>query len=185
MRQSALSWVSSNVFRVFSCLCLWGWRTQIPVRRQWMWVCREGMEGVWHPDLRLPPRHPRSSTPSSPPLWSVGGIPEFARGADWLHRPSAGHFPPLTRTHAAWSANKHTLVTIPAFIKKKEVFFCVMCVFFIPQSTQALSTVVKLRGSHTNTLVQLLQQDTTYLLHLLKIWEGDNNLWRNGVAPSY
>lgn len=90
-------------------------------------------------------------------------------------------------THARHLERKQTHASYSSCIRQEKgsLFFCVMCVFFIPQSTQTLSTVVKLRRSHTNTLVQLLQQDTTYLLHLLKIWEGDNNLWRNGVAPSY
>lgn len=57
-----------------------------------------------------------------------------------------------------------------------DVTMLLRCLFFflyIPHLTQAFSTVVELWHSHTNTLVQLLQQDTTYSLHLLKIWESD------------
>lgn len=110
----------TNILRVFSCSCLWGWRTQTPVRRQWLWVYREGEAAVQHPGLYLrpPPPPPHSSTPLSPPLWPAGGDPEFAPGAGWPRRPSAEHFRLLTHTHAAWSADKHALVTTAAFHQK-------------------------------------------------------------------
>lgn len=38
---------------------------------------------------------------------------------------------------------------------------------------------------NTNTLVQLLQQNATYLLHLLKIWESDHNLGKHLIVLSY
>lgn len=48
--------------------------------------------------------------------------------------------------------------------------------FNIPDFTEAFRTVVELWHSHANTLVQLLQQDATQSLHLLKIRESDRNL---------
>lgn len=90
-------------------------------------------------------------------------------------------------THARRLERKQTHTSYNYCIsqEKGSLFLIDERVFFIPQSIQALSTVVILWRSHTNTLIQLLNKDTAYLLHLLKIWEGDNNLWRNGVAPSY
>lgn len=53
------------------------------------------------------------------------------------------------------------------------------CLFIVPQLTQAFSSVVELWHPHTNSLVQLLQEDPTYLLHPLKIWECDQDLWEH------
>lgn len=39
----------------------------------------------------------------------------------------------------------------------------------IPDIPEALRTVVVLWHSHTNTLVQLLQQDATHFLHRFKV----------------
>lgn len=64
----------------------------------------------------------------------------------------------------------------------KDIKLLIKCVCCIPHLTQAFSTVEEMWCSHTNTLVQLLQQDATHSLHLIKIRESDLDLWEQNTC---